>query len=113
LLSFLYFWKDILRYENIAIGVGLIWTRRNTFNLMNKPISAINICVVPLAHIYSFFMYCLINEQKCFIIGLKPRARSASGFRPNKTRPASLLNGFKHKHNYKFNRYTALLVFFI
>jgi hypothetical protein len=27
--------------------------------------------------------------------------------RPNKTRPASLLNGFKH--DYKFNRYTALL----
>jgi hypothetical protein len=39
------------------------------------------------------------------------RARSASGFRPNKTRPASLLNGFKH--DYKFNRYTGLLVFFI
>ena len=25
-----------------------------------------------------------------------PRARSASGFRPNKTRPASFLNGFKN-----------------
>jgi hypothetical protein len=49
------------------------------------------------------------------IINLKvlfnKRARSASGFRPNKTRPASLLNGFKH--DYKFNRYTGLLVFFI
>jgi hypothetical protein len=29
----------------------------------------------------------------------------------NKTLPASLLNGFKH--DYKFNRYTALLEFFI
>jgi hypothetical protein len=33
------------------------------------------------------------------------------GFRSNETRPASLLNGFKH--DYKFNGYTALLVFFI
>ena len=29
----------------------------------------------------------------------------------DKTRPACLLNDFKH--DYKFNRYTALLVFFI
>ena len=42
--------------------------------------------------------YCLINEQECFI-------------RSKATRPASLLNGFKH--DYKFNRYIALLVFFI
>ena len=27
------------------------------------------------------------------LLGLKPRARSASGFRPSKIRPASLLNG--------------------
>ena len=56
--------------------------------------------------------YVLLNKRAgVFLLGLKPRARSASGFRPNKTRPASLLNVFKH--DYKFNRYTALLVFFI
>jgi hypothetical protein len=44
-------------------------------------------------------------------IALEIAAKIASGFRPNKTRPSSLLNGFKHDH--KFNRYTALLVFFI
>ena len=43
------------------------------------------------------FKYCLINEQECFI---RFKATSASGFRPNKTRPASLLNGFKHDYNY-------------
>jgi hypothetical protein len=42
--------------------------------------------------------------SRSVLLGLKTRARSASGFRPNKTRPASLLNGFKH--DYKFNRYT-------
>jgi hypothetical protein len=46
-------------------------------------------------------MYYLINEQDCVLLGLKPRARIGSAFRPNKTRPASLLNGFKH--DYKFN----------
>jgi hypothetical protein len=57
-------------------------------------------------------VYVLFNKRAgVFFLGLKPRARSASVFRPNKTRPASLLNGFKH--DYKFNRYTALLVFFI
>ena len=39
---------------------------------------------------------------------VKPRACSTSGFGPDKTRPVSLLNGFKH--DYKFDRYTALLV---
>ena len=50
--------------------------------------------LVKIQTIFSRLEYCLINEQECFI-----------------TRPASLLNGFKH--DYKFNRYTALLVFFI
>ena len=48
------------------------------------------------------------SRRPC-LLGLKPRARSANGLRPNKTRPASLLNGFKH--DYKFNRYTALLIY--
>ena len=34
--------------------------------------------------------------SRCVLLGLKPRARSASGFRPNKTRTASFLNGFKN-----------------
>jgi hypothetical protein len=38
-------------------------------------------------------MYYLKNEQECFI---RFKATSASGFRPNKTRPASFLNGFKN-----------------
>ena len=41
------------------------------------------------------FKYYLKNEQECFI-RFKARARSASGFRPNKTRPASFLNDFKN-----------------
>jgi hypothetical protein len=40
-------------------------------------------------------MYYLKNEQKCFIRFKATRA-GASGFRPNKTRPASFLNGFKN-----------------
>jgi hypothetical protein len=51
--------------------------------------------------------YVLFNKRA----GVFIRFRSARGFRPSKTRPASLSNGFKHDH--KFNRYTALLVFFI
>jgi hypothetical protein len=43
--------------------------------------------------------------------GMHERAARVALDRPNKTRPASLLNGFKH--DYKFNIYTALLVFFI
>ena len=30
------------------------------------------------------------------LLGIKPRARSASGFVPNKTHHASVLNGFKN-----------------
>ena len=58
-----------------------------------------------------FLKYYLKNEQECFIIGLKPRARSASGFRPNKTRPASFLNGFSQKrlHN-KSNLYIKIFI---
>jgi hypothetical protein len=50
--------------------------------------------VFPSWIINEFFKYYLKNEQECFI-RFKARARSASGFRPNKTRPASFLNGFK------------------
>ena len=77
-----------------------------------------NLCKIAVIYTFVilsklFFMYCLINEQESvlLLLSLKPRAPSASGFRLNKTQPASLLNGFKH--DYKFNRYTALLVFFI
>ncbi|CAB4041675.1 Hypothetical predicted protein, partial [Paramuricea clavata] len=62
-----------------------------------------------LPDILTVTMFDLINKQECFI-RFKARARSASGFRSNKTRPASVLNGFKH--DYRFNRYTALIIFF-
>jgi hypothetical protein len=43
--------------------------------------------IINLIHIYRI-MCCLINERECFI---RFKATSgASGFRPNKTRPASL-----------------------
>jgi hypothetical protein len=54
--------------------------------------------------------YCLINEQEWFI-RFKATSAQREWFRPNKPQPASLLNSFKH--DYKFNTYTALLVFFI
>ena len=47
-----------------------------------KEIKYINCCYYPLSD--DMFMYSLINEQQCFI-------------RPDKTRAASLLNGFKNE----------------
>ena len=65
-------------------------------------------------------MYCLINEQECFIRFKVKSAqrRSASGFRPNKTRPASLLNGLKnsliiHEENTKKNHKRVVSVYVI
>ena len=59
-------------------------------------------------HDLLIFKNYLKNEQECFIRSVLLRARSASGFRPNKTRPASFLNGFKnslkiHEENTKKN----------
>ena len=45
-------------------------------------------------------MYCLINEQECFI-RFKTRGDSQV-FIPDKTRTASLLNGFKNEPFRKF-----------
>ena len=39
--------------------------------------------------------YCLINEQECFV-GFSTAKKKPSGLRPDKTRPASLLKGFKN-----------------
>ena len=41
-------------------------------------------------------MYYLKNEQQCFIRFKTTSAAHVSGFRPDKTRDASSLNGFKN-----------------
>ena len=46
--------------------------------------------------IISCCLYYLKNEQQCFIRFKTTSAARASGFRPDKTRDASYLNGFKN-----------------
>ena len=40
-------------------------------------------------------MYCLKHEQQC-LIGIENHDAQPSGFRPDKIRAASFLNGFKN-----------------
>ena len=44
---------------------------------------------------YLRIMYCLKHEQQCFI-GIENHEAQPSSFRPDKTRAASFLNGFKN-----------------
>ena len=50
----------------------------------------------------------ILNTSRSVLLGIKTRARSVSGFVPNKTRHTTVLNGFKNICITKPNLYIAI-----
>ena len=90
-------------YEKMIIFYDIHLTF-NFYTIIKPTIATVIFTELPYNPKFMSALHCLINEQECFIMFKVALDLS-------KTRPSSLLNGFKHE--YKVNKLPSISILYI